>query len=346
MSENYHNCIIVGAGPGGLSCAIHLLETGVKDVLILDRGQVGQSWLDYPPETRLLSESGKEKDENMIASIPVWEFIENVPHPSHTMYQKYLSEVAQQKKLQINEGTDVISVTYDSEKKLFSLTTNYQLLTTSYLVWATGMYATPNEQLACSGCFIHYSRIQDWKHIKEDNVTVIGGANGASEVVIQLAQPGRKVRLICSSPFEVPQPIDCLWKENRQLIKDLQNQGLVQVIENFRVKKIYHDDLEFIIESNETKILRSPTRPIVCIGFLPNIEPVRGLVDIKIDGHDQFLGIDASHQSTKTPHLFFAGTIGKLTHDDGFIRSFREFGKTIAQKIQTNEGALSTSASQ
>lgn len=337
MGDNHHNCIIVGAGPGGLATAFALQLAGISDIVVLDRGQVGQSWLDYPPETRLLSSSKEDTDENQIADIKVWEVQPNIEHPTHTMYQRYLAAVAERKGILVEEGCDIISVRLHAETQNFELTTiDSRVFTSKYLIWASGMYSTPDEQLACTGCFIHYSRIQDWKHITETDVTVVGGANGASEVVIQLAQPGRVVRLVCSSPFEVPEPIDTLWKENRKLIKDLQYQGLVKIVENFRVKKIYHDDIAFILESTDGQILHSATRPIVCIGFLPNIEPVKELVDIKVEGHDKFLDLDESHQSKKTPKLFCAGTIGKLTHDQGFIKGFRDFGEAIASKISSS----------
>ncbi len=338
MSDTvFHSVIIVGAGPGGLSIAASLSDMGVQDVHILDRGRIGQSWLDYPPETRLLSESGAQKDDNMIAGINVWDVQPNIPHPTHVMYQKYLAEVAKRKNLQIHEEIDIDKVEFDENAKQFILsTTNDKRFSTNFLIWAAGMYSTPDEKLDSSTCFIHYSRIQDWKHITENSVSVVGGANGASEVVIQLAKPERTVRLICSKEFDVPLPIDCLWKENRQLIKDLENQGLVEIIENFRVKKISHDDTEYTIESTEGRTLKSPTRPIVCIGFLPNIDPVKEFVDTTQEGHDVFLTIDDSYQSKKQPGLFFGGTIAKLTHEEGFIRHFREYGEKIAKVISKN----------
>lgn len=334
MRAQSHLVIIVGAGPGGLSTALQLKTTGHQDIKILDRGEVGQSWLDYPPETRLLSESSKEKDENSIAGIPVGDVVPNISHPTHTMYQGYLKKVAIQSDLDISSGVDIISVSYDQNTQEFVLhTVAKDIYRAKYLIWATGMYSTPDEQMACSGCFIHYSRIQDWKHISEAEVTVVGGANGATEVVIQLAQPGRKIRLVTSKNYDVPEPIDSLWKENRKLVKDFEKEGLVEIVENFRVKRIYHEEVDFVIEGMEGQRLDSPTRPIVCIGFLPNTEPVKELVDTTLNGHDTLLGLDVSHQSKKTPGLFFAGTIGKLDPEHGFIRHFRDFGSAIAKQI-------------
>jgi putative flavoprotein involved in K+ transport len=326
--------IVVGAGPGGLSVAGGLKANGIDDVLVIDCGTIGQSWLDYPPETRLLSESSPTKDENMICDVPVSEVCANIPHPTHVMYQRYLHHVVTSKNIQVKEQTKIEHVTYDEQQKLFILTASTgEQFEASYLVWAAGMYSTPNEKLSSSACFIHYSRIQQWDHIQEDNLTVVGSANGASEVVMQLAKPGRTIRLLCSHTYEIPEPIDCLWKENMQFVKDLEKQGLVDIVEDFRVKEVRHDDTQFIIESSEGKILTSPTKPIICIGFLPNITAIKDLVKESKDTHDCMLELGSAHQSTLQPNLYVAGAIGKMQGEEGFIRGFRVYAHTIAEDI-------------
>ena len=104
VSPDYRVCV-VGAGPGGLSVAAALIDQGLRteELMILDRGDIGQAWLDYPPETHLLSESSPTKDDNMIADIPTSEVFSNIPHPSHVMYQKYLQYVADKKHLKFKK---------------------------------------------------------------------------------------------------------------------------------------------------------------------------------------------------------------------------------------------------
>jgi hypothetical protein len=45
------------------------------------------------------------------------------------------------------------------------------------------------------------------------------------------------------------------------------------------------------------------------------------------------LDLSQIHESLRQPGLFVAGTIGKLTKDDSFIKGFREFGPVIAKAI-------------
>lgn len=335
MQEEFHQVLLVGAGPGGIAIASDLLKAGIADLLILEKGVVGQSWQDYPPETRLLSESSSQKDENQVGGIPVPSVLPNIPHPSHAMYQRYLQTVVQENQIPVLKHCTVTTVTVDDQTKEFVLQTDTQrLFRSQFLIWAAGTYLTPNESLSDKTCFIHYSKIQDWKHITDPVVTVIGGANGATEVVLQLAKPGRKIRLV-TTHFEIPLPVDCLWKENRVLVKELQNQGLVELIEDFRVASIHHDSTHFIIESESGETFTSENKPIVCIGFLPSVGPIESLISTRMEGHDQFIDLTESHESTTQPRLFLAGTVGKLhAGEDGFIRHFSHYGETIVPQIE------------
>jgi putative flavoprotein involved in K+ transport len=334
MSIEHHQVIIVGAGPGGLSVAAALADQGIKDLVVLEKGAVGQAWLDYPSDTRLLSETTEKTDDNMISDVSFAEVFPNIPHPSHVMYQKYLSEVALQKKIEVINFIEIDDVHYDQDNHTFWLRTpDSREFTCTYLVWAAGMFYTPNEDLDCEGCFVHYSKIPYFEGITDKEVTVVGSANGASGVVMQLAEPGRVVTLISSRPYEIQEPIDSLAKENMQFVKDLENQGLVKIIENFRAKKIYSQDGKYVLESETGETLTVPNRPIVCIGFLPSVEQVKDLVEFSED-EDCFLALSEHNESLKQPNFFVAGTIGKHTNDQGFIKEFRKFGPVVAKTIR------------
>lgn len=336
MSENFYNVVVVGAGPGGLSVASALLDQGLlpEELLVLDRGEIGQAWLNYPADTHLLSESSPEKDDNMIADISTSEVFANIPHPSHVMYQMYLKHVAEKKGVPVRENTLVERVMFDHASQQFILQLRGdETILAKYVVWAAGMYSRPNENLDMDGCYIHYARMPYMDDITASKITVVGSANGASGVVMQLARPGRVVTLVVSKEYVVPQPIDCLWKENMQFVKDLELSGLVKIIEHFRVKRIYKDGEEYILESESGDRLTAKDKPIICTGFLPNIAAVQDLVTEICIERETFLNLDEHHQSNDQPGLYLGGTIGRLEHDEGFIRNFREFAPDIATDI-------------
>ena len=332
MSE-HHDVIIVGAGPGGIAVAAALQAHGVKDVLLLEKGVVGQAWLDYPANTHLLSESAPDKDDNKIADVDTADVFPHIPHPSHILYQKYLEHVIHQKKIPVCEKTFVEKVSFDAAKKLFHLVTDRAEYTAKFLVWAAGMYTTPNEMTNCEGCYVHYAKVPDLSHIIASEVTVVGSANGASGVVMQLAQPGRVVTMVVSHEYVVPQPIDCLWKEHMQFIQDLEKQGLVRIVEKFRVADIVREGSHYILKSEDGQELTSPNKPIMCIGFHPNVAPVQDMLETYELHHETFMSLHPTHESKKQPGLYVAGCIGKVEPSEGMIVVFREFGEPIAADI-------------
>lgn len=336
MTSQLYSVIIVGAGPGGLSVAGALLDAGLKkeELLVLDKGAVGQAWLDYPADTRLLSESSPTKDDNEIAGVSTSEVFPNIPHPNHIMYQKYLDHVAKVRQIPVETDVTVEKVLFDEATQTFVIELrDERQLRAKHVVWAAGMYYTPNDEMNMEGCSIHYAKLPYIEDIDAKEVTVVGSANGASGVVMLLAQPGRKITLVVSREYLIPEPIDCLWKENMQFVKDMEKQGLVEIVENFRVKQIYKENDTYVLESEKGQKLTTPERPIICTGFLPNIAPIELLVNVSCEDRETQVELDDSHQSVRQPGLYLAGVIGRLAHDNGFIVSFREFGEPIAKSI-------------
>ncbi len=315
--------------------AAALKDHGIDDVILLERGVVGQAWLEYPAETHLLSETAVSHDDNMIAGISLASVFPNIPHPSHVLYQKYLAAIAEAKQLKIKERHKVRDIIFDPKRALFRVLTNHGELKCEFLVWAAGMYSTPSQDLEGQECYTHYAKIADFSKITDQAVTVIGSANGASGVVMELAKPGRRITLVSPHPYTIPQPIDCLWKENMVFVQDLEKQGLVEIVEDFRVGSVKKSAEGYQVTSTEGKTMTVPNKPIVCIGFKPNIGPIMELVDeVRVD-HETKLAISPAHESLKRPKLFLAGCVGKLEADKGTIMFFRDFGIPIAKKIKS-----------
>ena len=55
--QKSNKVVIIGAGPSGIGMAIALIEMGLDDILILDKGQVGESFKNWPLSTRFITPS-------------------------------------------------------------------------------------------------------------------------------------------------------------------------------------------------------------------------------------------------------------------------------------------------
>ena len=57
MQSNVLDVAVVGAGPAGIGMAIALARHGVRRCVVIDRHQVGASFLAWPQETRFITPS-------------------------------------------------------------------------------------------------------------------------------------------------------------------------------------------------------------------------------------------------------------------------------------------------
>jgi putative flavoprotein involved in K+ transport len=334
MPHNTTVCI-VGAGPGGLSTAAALIAQGVKDVVVLERGEIGQAWLDYPHETHLLSESTPERDDNMIAGVDTDEVFPHIPHPSHLAYQKYLHHVADSLGVRVHTHTVVTSVKKNPEAQPgFTISTSRGTYTAQVVVWAAGQYDCPDACVPDADAYLHYGELtEEVEATLGDKVTVIGGGNGATGTVMRLARPGRVVTLITAHAYQPPEPIDTLWKEHMELVKQMNLNGLVNIIDETRVERVQKTESGYLLTNSTGWSLTVQDKPIACLGFHPSVGPLSDMVTTKeVDGQE-VLDLDEYHQSNQTKGLYLAGCVGQISPGFGLIAQFRNFGAKIASHV-------------
>ena len=135
QGEKEVQCIVIGAGPSGLSIGYHLRKKGVEFV-ILDKGGAGYSW--------------KNMQENLVLVGPWWvnrltgswlnplKVFGNIRRQD---FLAYLQRYAERHKLPIQEDTFVESIRYDAP--YFYLVSNQNALRAKAIVCATGYYSKP-----------------------------------------------------------------------------------------------------------------------------------------------------------------------------------------------------------
>ena len=199
------NVAVVGAGPAGLGVARVLRDLGICDVWVLERGNIGQSFLNWPRDTQLLTPSFPGNvfgitDLNAISfdSSPGWSL--KSEHPSGHEYAAYLDQAAKSFGLNVQCNIEVIGL--EPEGDWFNLYTDNGDLQANFVIWACGQFGTPSDG-AITGAVHgrHYASVDKWSEMPGENAFVVGGYESGIDAAIGLARAGKSV-----TDFDVDAP--------------------------------------------------------------------------------------------------------------------------------------------
>ena len=101
------DCLIIGAGPIGLACAIAAKKAGLSN-LIVDRGTLVNSIYHYPANMTFFSTS----DRLEIGEVP---FISNSPKPTRSEALEYYRRVTLAWDLKVNLYEEIVSVVKEDQ---------------------------------------------------------------------------------------------------------------------------------------------------------------------------------------------------------------------------------------
>ena len=205
--------IIVGAGAAGVGCALMLTKTFGLDpsrVLLVERGEVGETFRRWPAEMRFISPSFNQQgwtnsfDLNSVAHGTSPAYSLHAEHPSGNEYADYLNALSGGADLNVRTGTEVVSVEAVGAKggsPLFSVEVRAkpsgdahaarrqkragQKLSARYVVWAAGEFQYPRASsggVAGSELCTHNSSVRSWASLPGDDFVVIGGCVAISPI--------------------------------------------------------------------------------------------------------------------------------------------------------------------
>ena len=231
--------LIIGAGPIGLSCAIHVQRAGLS-ARVVEKGALVNSLLGYP--------TGME-----FFSTP--ELLEIGEHPLPTARYKpvreeaidYYIAVAEAEKLDINLFECVLQV--EGQTGSFSVITDKGIHPARSVIIATGFFDQPN-LLGVPGEELpkvtHYYK-EPFSYASQ-RVAVIGGKNSAAKVALDCRRHGAEVTLIHRGP-EIGESVK-YW-----IRPDLENriaEGSIRAYFNTSARKINQGSID----------LRTPGGPV------------------------------------------------------------------------------------
>ena len=177
------DCLIIGAGPIGLACAIAAKKAGLSN-LIVDRGTLVNSIYHYPANMTFFSTS----DRLEIGEVP---FISNSPKPTRSEALEYYRRVTLAWDLKVNLYEEIVSVV--KEDQLFDIKTTKTTHQATSIIVATGFYDLPfllNIPGESLSKVRHY--YQEAHPYFGMNVAVIGSANSAVDAALDTYRKGAK----------------------------------------------------------------------------------------------------------------------------------------------------------
>ena len=174
MSKKVFDCIILGAGPAGLSCALYAIRSGLKTAII-DVSAIGGAPANYCEIENYLG-FGK------IQGYELCERFEN--HIDEFEVEKFPYEEIQ--------SIDLVS----ENKKIITLNGEFSAKTVVIAVGAKNKKLNVKGEEDFIGRGVSYCAVCDGAFYKDKIVAVVGGGNSALEEAIYLTKHAKKVYLI------------------------------------------------------------------------------------------------------------------------------------------------------
>ena len=234
--------IIIGAGPIGLACGIEAKKNSL-DYLIFDKGCLVNSLYNYPMNMTFFSTSDKLE----IGEVP---FISHNPKPTRAESLEYYRRVSSHWELSLKLYEEIRVI--DKLDNGYELKTTKGIYKTKKIVLSTGFYdipyllEVPGENL---DKVLHYYK--EPHTFFGMNVAVVGSANSAVDVALELYRKGSKSVTMIIREEEIGQNVK-YWA--RPDINNRIKEGSIKAYFNAVVKEITEDKIRFKTPEEEIVI--------------------------------------------------------------------------------------------
>lgn len=348
--DKIFDCIIIGGGPAGLMTAYQLAQKDI-DYIILEKGELGQSWRDMHDSLKLLS--------------PMW--VNQLPGKSYPLLRRfkkiskndfvqYLNSYSLQYELRYQTKTSIEKVSKTDSH--FTIKTNRGLVLAKTIVNATGYFSNPYLPLDFpndhSIKIIHSADYKSPKQIeslgisKDKKILIVGKRVSAGQLLPELFNAGFPISLSVQSKIETRISGIGAWiKENLYYIKEFlrflfnpyikaDSRALMdggetdQIINSGRIN--IHPSIKSITKGTVTFLDGSTAQYdliIMATGYRPSIKHLYPLIDenvpllsqINMGAHTQIKG------------LYFVGIDNMISFKSRYIRGIACDSKVIATKL-------------
>ena len=314
------DCLIIGAGPIGLACAIAAKKAGFSN-LIVDRGTLVNSIYHYPANMTFFSTS----DRLEIGEVP---FISNSPKPTRSEALEYYRRVTLAWDLKVNLYEQIVSIV--KEDQLFDIKTTKATHQAASIIVATGFYDLPF-LLNITG-----ESLSKVKHYYQEahpyfgmNVAVIGSANSAVDAALDTYRKGAKKVTMIVREAEIGSSVK-YWA--RPDIINRIEEGAIKAYFESTITEIRQDEIDVKTPKGEITLVNDFV--LAMTGYQPDFNFLTS-IGVKIGTDVNRMPVyNSETMETNVSGIFLAGVIcGGLKTNKWFIENSREHAELIIKKL-------------
>jgi putative flavoprotein involved in K+ transport len=339
--------LVVGAGPAGVGIGVVLRELGIERFRIVERHEVGASFLRWPAETRLLTPSFPGQgfgamDLNAVALMTSPGFTLEREHLSGAEYARYLRGVADHFELPVQAGVEVRELEL-SEGGGFVVQTSEGALTSRFVVWATGEFQFPyDDSFPGADLCLHTARVESYAACAAtggEAAVVIGGYESGTDAAIHLAAAGMQVRVLDPrAPWErrFGDPSVSLSPFTGERLRQALESGRVELVAAGEVQRVERTADGYAVVSEDGSSCTTGAPPFLATGFYSGLDAIADRFAWRDNGS---VVLTESDESTLTPGLFVAGPL--VQHEQAifcFIYKFRLRFAVVASALAARLG--------
>jgi thioredoxin reductase/Pyruvate/2-oxoacid:ferredoxin oxidoreductase delta subunit len=243
------DCVIVGAGPAGLSAMLGAKEKQLN-IVSIDQDTAGGTVSHFPRGKLVMTAP---------ANMPIVGKVKFGEVSKEKLLSFWL-ELIKKHDLKINQNETMLDITTD-EQGYFTLTSSEQIYKTRSILLAIGRRGTPRK-LGVKGEELSkvVYRLIDALQYKDENVLIVGGGDSALEAACSIAELGHcRVGISYRSDS-----FNRAKAKNRARVDTLVDCGKLQLFMSSRVNSISQNSVELTIKDKIKTIENSVI--IVCAG--------------------------------------------------------------------------------
>ena len=350
MSTNFEtlDALVVGAGPAGIGTALALAAVEQLTFGVLERGQIGQTFLDWPTAQTFLTPSFTGNgfgatDLNAVHPETSPAFSLGVDYLTGPQYAKYLRSVVAHFRVPVLDDAEVTAVAQDEQG--FRIQCRRGPVLARSLVWAGGEFHHPLKPRMSGNRFADLARTAEAWAPRPGRVLVIGGYESGIDIACHHVERGAEVTVVDgATPWDAgtgSDPSFRLAPRSRMRLNRALRTGRLTLIEA-DANGIKPAGAEWTVSLDNGTRLRVDSRPIAATGYGPGLGPVEKLFARRPDGWPE---LDEDDQSTLVPGLFLSGPA--IRHGGlkfCFIYKFRQrfahIARVIGERAGKDVGAL------